>query len=279
MSSLSKRFIENLQVQEREAELKFKSIELNVFLSDIIVQCLNQSKDYADEVLKVHFKDLEDNYLKTERNFYQLIWEKNITNNFRNDDSIYREAINNLQKGKSYQSYSDTLKITKIVIYIVNYIENKIYNYRDRLFFLENFEKQVKESMLYEVLFNTLKQIESEKKKNNSNSKKKKKENSKYKPKEIKIAYFCLKKDITDDNYLEILNKYSDSRSNKILQYPICKTSDLTRLSENKSADTKHFTALKNARNLLSGINDYNALKSINEFISTFEANYKNHYE
>jgi|GEM_PF-3351610 len=107
-----------------------------------------------------------------------------------------------------------------------------------------------------------------------------KKDNYKYAPKEIKIAYFCLKnKSITKDNYLEILEEYSESRSDKILQKPIYKSNQLTSISENKTADTKHLKALKNAKRLLSGIKNEVALKSINQVISTFEANYKNHYE
>jgi len=104
-------------------------------------------------------------------------------------------------------------------------------------------------------------------------------ENITYKLKEIKIAFFCLpNKKISEENYLKILNKYSTSRSNKILQKPIVKSNQLTNISENKTADTKHLKALKNAKRLLSGIKNEYAIKNISQLISTFELNYKNFY-
>ncbi|GFD92204.1 hypothetical protein KUL156_41790 [Alteromonas sp. KUL156] len=102
---------------------------------------------------------------------------------------------------------------------------------------------------------------------------KKKKDEELYSPKEIKIAFFCLGEKITEENYLKILKKYSSSRSNKILQNPIYKSNQLTRLSGDKGSNTKHLKSLKNAQRLLSGINDSGALKSINQYISAFESN------
>ena len=104
----------------------------------------------------------------------------------------------------------------------------------------------------------------------------KKKHNSKvnrYSLKEVKIAYFCLKEMITNQNYSSILKKYTCHTSNKILQNPITKTSDLTATRENKAADTKHLKSLEAAKRLLSGIKNQSAIKTLNQAISTFESN------
>ena len=101
----------------------------------------------------------------------------------------------------------------------------------------------------------------------------------KYKLKEIKIAYFCLGERINKNNYLGILKRYSDSSSDKILQNPIVKTSQLTAISENKTTDSKHLESLKNAERLLLGMNDKEALNSLKQITSTFQDNFRKKYE
>ena len=96
---------------------------------------------------------------------------------------------------------------------------------------------------------------------------------NKYSLKEVKIAYFCLEEMITNQNYSSILKKHTCHTSNKILQNPITKTSDLTATRENKAADTKHLKSLEAAKRLLSGIKNQSAIKSLNQVISTFESN------
>ena len=104
----------------------------------------------------------------------------------------------------------------------------------------------------------------------------KKKHNSKvnrYSLKEVKIAYFCLGEMITNQNYSSILKTHTVHTSNKILQNPITKNSDLTAIRENKAADTKHLKSLEAAKRLLSGIKNQSAIKTLNQAISTFESN------
>ncbi len=107
-----------------------------------------------------------------------------------------------------------------------------------------------------------------------------------YKPKEVKIAYFCLEQRITEDNYLEILEKYTTSKSKKILQKPFVKSNQLTSSTGDKTANTKHLKSLINAERLLkskrvvtSGIKLKEALKSIKRIISTFESNSRSEHE
>ncbi|MGZ0017668.1 hypothetical protein [Yeosuana sp. AK3] len=141
-------------------------------------------------------------------------------------------------------------------------------------------EKDINLNTTLENLNNTLSILKTSKVSNKPKQKQNTKGANSFTPKEIKIAYFCLSNEkISKNNYFEILEKYSNSRSDKILQNPIYKSNQLTVITENKTADTKHLNALKNAERLLSGIKDIQALKSINQFISTFENNYKNHYE
>ena len=102
---------------------------------------------------------------------------------------------------------------------------------------------------------------------------------NKYSIKEVKIAFFCLGKMITNKNYSSILKKHTVYTSNKILQNPITKNSDLTATRENKAADTKHLKSLEGAKRLLSGIKNQSAIKTLNQAISTFESNYSLKYD
>ncbi len=159
-SRLAGKFIRDLAINEENAKEEYNSIQLDIFLKDVILNCLNNSKSYANEVWKSHLKDLEDNYLQNERNNQQYKWEKKITDNYREDNSVYRITLKTLKKEKDYSNSTSDIKLIKIVDFIANHINDNIYSYRDRINFLKGFEKQVKESMLYEVLFKHLKRIE-----------------------------------------------------------------------------------------------------------------------
>jgi hypothetical protein len=100
-----------------------------------------------------------------------------------------------------------------------------------------------------------------------------------YSHKQIAIAYCITGEAITSENAAEILNKYSETKSvDKLLQKRIYKLSDLSKLSENKTTDTKHLNDLKAAKRLLSGRKNKKAVSEISHIITAFEAAYQNHY-
>lgn len=107
---------------------------------------------------------------------------------------------------------------------------------------------------------------------------KKGKNEKKYSQRQVAIAYFIKGVLINEDNYLELLEKHTSTKSKKILQKRINRTSDLTRLSFNKTTDTKHLNDLFEAKRLLSGMKDKSAVKSLNSIISTFQSNYNIKY-
>lgn len=109
--------------------------------------------------------------------------------------------------------------------------------------------------------------------------KKSKASKSGYSQRQIAIAYYIIGKpkiDIT--NYKEILKKHSNTTSNKILQKLITKNAQLTELTEDKSADTKHLIDLNKAVELLRGIKKTNESERLKAFISTFESNFNKFY-
>jgi hypothetical protein len=104
-------------------------------------------------------------------------------------------------------------------------------------------------------------------------------QNQKYSLKSVKIAYFCMDIRIIESNYLSILKEHTEYTSKKILQKQIAKTSDITSITENKTADRKHLKALLDAERLLNGINHQDAIKDIGHLISTFTSNMASFYE
>jgi len=52
----------------------------------------------------------------------------------------------------------------------------------------------------------------------------------------------------------------------------------LTRLSENKTADSKHFKDLEEAKRLLNGMKDRKAVSDLETIISAFKSNYNSYY-
>ncbi len=99
-----------------------------------------------------------------------------------------------------------------------------------------------------------------------------------YSQRQVAIAYFLKGILINEDNYLELLEKHTSTKSKKILQKRIYRNSDLTKLSFNKTTDTKHLNDLLEAKELLSGMKDKEALKSLEVITSTFQSNYNIKY-
>ena len=84
---------------------------------------------------------------------------------------------------------------------------------------------------------------------------------------------------ITSENAGGILKKHSNLKSaDKLLQKRLNRVSELSALSENKSADTKHLTSLGNAKRLISGMKNKKAITDIDRIITAFKTAYNNHY-
>lgn len=112
----------------------------------------------------------------------------------------------------------------------------------------------------------------------NSKKQKTKKPSNKTKEpslKAIAIVCFVTGEDLNENNYNIVLRKYgSKCNSKKILQKRIHKTSNLINASGNKTADTKHLNTLNEAKRLLSGINNQNAITTLNSCITAFQNNF-----
>lgn len=126
----------------------------------------------------------------------------------------------------------------------------------------------VENQKVFEPLFiNTFTQKETVKKQND------------YSHKSIAIAYCILGIPITTENAQEILSRHSQLKSfKKLLGTRISKPSQLTLLSENKSADGKHLKALRSAKQLLSGMKNKTAIKAIDTVIAAFQNHYDKFY-
>lgn len=97
--------------------------------------------------------------------------------------------------------------------------------------------------------------------------------------KQIAIAYAVMNITITKENAESILKKHSTFKStDKLIQKRVIKTSELTLLSANKTADTKHLTDLKEAERLISGTKNKNAKMDMKRIITAFTNNYNNKY-
>lgn len=100
-----------------------------------------------------------------------------------------------------------------------------------------------------------------------------------YSHKQIAIAHFILKKTITAENAKSILNQYSENKSiAKLLTKRISKASELTKISENRTVDTKHSKDLDAAKRLIRGEKNKTALNDINNVIVAFKNNYDMKY-
>ena len=101
----------------------------------------------------------------------------------------------------------------------------------------------------------------------------------KYSHKEIAIAHCVMGVIITSENAENILKRHSKLTSpGKLLQKRITKTSDLTKLSNNKTADSKHLKSLESAKRLISGTKNKKGLTDIDRIITAFKTAMDNHY-
>ncbi|GAA4277701.1 hypothetical protein [Aquimarina mytili] len=157
-------------------------------------------------------------------------------------------------------------------------IENKVLQKEDENYielqkeFFEKKQEVYEKKLLIEKEKSNLNQISEKVKKT------KQPKNKNFSQKQIAIAYFIKGIVITSDNYLEILRKHSSTKSEKILQKRINKPNELTRLSENKTADSKHLKDLEEAKRLLSSMKDKKAVNDLEAIISTFKSNYHSYY-
>ena len=104
------------------------------------------------------------------------------------------------------------------------------------------------------------------------------KDEKSYSLRQVCIAYHFME-GITERNGAKLLKLHTRFTSvPKLLQKAITKASDLTHLSENKTTDTKHLTDLKEAKRLISGKKNKQALSHITHTITQFQANYDKHY-
>ncbi|HEX7414177.1 MAG TPA: hypothetical protein VF411_09035, partial [Bacteroidia bacterium] len=118
-----------------------------------------------------------------------------------------------------------------------------------------------------------------EKKNSNTELKKKSEKNNTYSHKQIAIAHVVMNITITKENAASILKKYSILKSiDKLIQKRITKTSELTKLSENKTTDTKHLKDLQAAERLVCGTKNKNAKADIKRIIAAFRTSYNNKY-
>jgi len=100
-----------------------------------------------------------------------------------------------------------------------------------------------------------------------------------YSIKQIAIAYSIMNILITSENAETILKEHSKFTSaSKLLQKRINKVSELSKISENKTADTKHLKDLQAAKRLMSGMKNKNAINDIDRVIAAFTTAYKNKY-
>jgi hypothetical protein len=97
-----------------------------------------------------------------------------------------------------------------------------------------------------------------------------------YSQRQICIAYCIMNIHITKENAKKILKEHSATTSiDKLLQKRILNENELTKLTGNKTSDSKHFLDLKKAMRLVSGMKKYEAVIKIKEIIQTFEKKYK----
>ncbi|NAS32433.1 hypothetical protein GTQ40_15720 [Flavobacteriaceae bacterium R38] len=146
-----------VSIQEEEAaKLDFEQIDHKNFLKAIIIDCLDNSKDYANTIWRNHRNDLKENYLSSEWSQVQAKFENDISNSYRNDNSVYRNAVKKVIGLK--KSREERLEI--IIDQIINHLNKNLLSFKERLKFIEKFEESVKESMLNEALFNHLKNLD-----------------------------------------------------------------------------------------------------------------------
>ncbi|QQM28087.1 hypothetical protein [Elizabethkingia sp. M8] len=139
-----------------EEEEKYKALNIPELLKETIEECVSNSREYAQNILDANKNDLKNNYPQYQQNQNYLFWINDIFKSFRNDESVYRKAVN-FAKDKS-NIKEERLKL--IIDFIENHLNNNIHSFVNKLQFLKDFKGSVEESMLYDVLVNHFKTIE-----------------------------------------------------------------------------------------------------------------------
>lgn len=124
-----------------------------------------------------------------------------------------------------------------------------------------------------EYLKERVQDIESPKPK--ENNKKKKQLNNKFSYKAIAIAFRLSGIDLNIENAERHLKKYSDQENPDVIQMIRVRDKhmdkeEMTNLTEDKSADTKHFKCLKEAERLISLLKSQKGKNEINRIITAF---------
>lgn len=203
------------------------------------------------------------------------------------DQNIYAHEPNDvIVKIDSILTLIETIKAKgdKIVGYVTtdllhamddldSYYEYQSEVYQKIKFEIKQFEKQLKYYKIKQTrVTKTTIQIP-EKRKNTP-----KPSTKKFSQKQVAIAYFMMGIIITEKNAISILEKHSNTSSLKILQKLYTKPSQLTALSDNHAANTKHKNDLKAAKQLLSGMKNKKGVEAIIPIIAAFETAYNSKY-
>ncbi len=142
----------------------------------------------------------------------------------------------------------------------------------------ENFQEFLKEEEEERQL--KLKSYEEEKESWQKPIKNRVKKNSEnFSLRQIAIAYSVLDIQINSKNARSILAKHSNLTSiDKLLSKRILRPSELTKISDNRTKDSKHLKDLLAAKRLVSGMKITQGLKSIDRIIIAFQNNFNNKY-
>ena len=164
--------------------------------------------------------------------------------------------------GTIFHTSTDNIKITLENAYETAMITDAGKDYYIKYYLKDNLNSTITETQAF-----SLQKIKTQSK------------NKNFSHRQIAIAYCVLNIVITSENAKEILQKYSQTRSTaKLLQKRINKASELTKISENKTTDTKYLQDLKEAKRLISGIKNKKANTDIDRIITAFQTAYDNHY-
>lgn len=104
-----------------------------------------------------------------------------------------------------------------------------------------------------------------------------------YSHRQIAIACWAMRVLLKKDNAPKILKKYSTNKSvAKLLREQINSPSTLTKLTHNKTSDTKHLKSLIAAKELINGTrvvqNKQEAITKITRIITAFQTSYESEY-
>ncbi len=140
----------------------------------------------------------------------------------------------------------------------------KLFKYTNLLFLISTFES-------HKIQFDILNQVDNKGKLTKKALSKIRFGERDYTIPQIAIAYHFLKEPINQANAQEILERHSNYKSAaKLLQNRINRPSDLTKLSENPTSDTKHFNNLLAAKRLILGKKNKKAENAIADVIKVF---------